>query len=216
MKIILLGPPGAGKGTQAKLISDEFNIPHISTGDIFRKEISKETPHGLEAKKYIDKGLLVPDEITLSIVDDRLAKEDCNKGFLFDGFPRTVRQAEELDIMLSREDVEIDATILIEVDNQLILERMTGRRICPVCGASYHIINNSSKIDGICDRCGNKLIQRDDDSHDTVNKRLSVYHKQTRPLIEYYKSKNILFTIDGAESINDTFNKICATLRREK
>lgn len=215
MKIILLGPPGAGKGTQAKLISDEFNIPHISTGDIFRKEISQKTPHGLEAKKYIDNGLLVPDEITLSIVNDRLAKEDCNKGFLFDGFPRTVKQAEELDIMLSRENIEIDATLLIEVDNQLILDRMTGRRTCPVCGASYHIINNPSKVDGTCDRCGNKLIHRIDDSEDTVNKRILVYHKQTQPLIEYYKAKNILFTIDGTESINDTFEKICATLRRE-
>lgn len=214
MKIVLLGPPGAGKGTQAKLICDEFKMPHISTGDIFRKQISENTSLGMKAKEYIDKGKLVPDKITLGIVKDRLSKDDCKNGYLFDGFPRTAMQAEDFDKILLQNNAEIDLVILIDVPDKYIIDRITGRRICPVCGESYHVINNPPKETGKCDKCGNMIIQRKDDSIDTINERLSVYHKQTCPLIEYYKRKNILSAIDGTGSINDIFQKICTILKR--
>ncbi|SMC28684.1 Adenylate kinase [Clostridium acidisoli DSM 12555] len=211
MKIVLLGPPGAGKGTQAKQISNDYNIPHISTGDMFRKNISEKTELGIKAKGYMDKGLLVPDELTIDIVKDRLSNEDCKNGFLLDGFPRTVKQAEALDSFLTE---PIDTALLIEVPRDNILERMTGRRVCPKCGASYHIKFNPSKIEMKCDVCGSELIQRKDDSVETVAERLDVYYKQTEPLVEYYKSKNVLCTVDGTKDINIVFEDIKDVLGR--
>ncbi|GAA0177908.1 adenylate kinase [Clostridium sediminicola] len=208
MKIILLGPPGAGKGTQAKLISKKFSIPHISTGDIFRKNISEETPLGVEAKKYIDKGLLVPDSLTIDITKDRLLEDDCKNGFLLDGFPRTVFQAESLDKFLKDQDKEIDSALLIDVPPEFILERMTGRRVCLNCGASYHTSFNPPKVEGICNVCGNEVIQRDDDKEDTVKERIDVYVKSTQPLINYYNKISKLFVIDGTNSIDDVFTNI--------
>jgi adenylate kinase len=212
LKIILLGPPGAGKGTQAKLITEKYAIPHISTGDIFRKNITEKTPLGIEAKRYMDDGQLVPDEVTIGIVNDRLSMEDCKKGFLLDGFPRTVKQAEALDLFLSSNAKKIDTALLIDVPKGFILERMTGRRVCPACGASYHIRFNPSKVDDKCDVCGGSLVQRKDDSEETVKERLDVYDRQTQPLIQYYKEQNILITVDGTKEINDVFEKICNVL----
>ncbi len=215
MKIILLGPPGAGKGTQAKSISEAYHIPHISTGDIFRKNITEKTPLGVEAKGYMDRGQLVPDELTINLVTDRLQNEDCKNGYLLDGFPRTVKQAEALDAFLNKNGNSIDAALLIDVPFSFILERMTGRRVCSQCGASYHVNNNPSKIEGKCDLCGGALIQRKDDSEDTVNERLDVYEKQTQPLVEYYKKNNILKTIDGTRAIDKVFEEICSLLGAE-
>jgi adenylate kinase len=211
MKIVLLGPPGAGKGTQAKQISNNYNIPHISTGDMFRKNISEKTALGIKAKEYMDKGLLVPDELTIEIVKDRLGNEDCKNGFLLDGFPRTVKQAEALDLFLTE---EIDTALLIEVPRDSILERMTGRRVCSKCGATYHIKFNPAKVENKCDVCGSELIQRKDDSVETVEERLDVYHRQTEPLVEYYKSKNVLGTVDGTKHIDDVFKDIMDVLGR--
>lgn len=216
MKIILLGPPGAGKGTQAKLISQKYSIPHISTGDIFRKNISEQTPLGIKAKSYMDKGQLVPDELTIDIVNDRLANDDCKKGFLLDGFPRTVKQAEALDKFLDSKDSKIDNALLIEVPQEFILERMTGRRVCKDCGASYHIKFNPSKIKGKCDLCGGEIVQRKDDTEETVKERLDVYSKQTAPLIQYYKNKDSLCIVDGTSEINEVFQKVCNILGSDK
>lgn len=215
MKIILLGPPGAGKGTQAKQISNKYNIPHISTGDIFRKNISEKTPLGLKAKEYMDSGLLVPDELTINIVVDRLNEEDCKNGFLLDGFPRTVEQAEALDLFLNNKKDKIDTALLIDVPKSSILERMTGRRVCPSCGASYHVIFNPTKIEGKCDTCGSPVIQRKDDCEETVKERLDVYEKQTEPLAQYYKSKKVLSSVDGSKDINVVFQDITHILGRE-
>lgn len=212
MKIILLGPPGAGKGTQAKLISEKFDIPHISTGDIFRKNISEKTPLGIEAKRYIDNGQLVPDDVTIGIVEDRLTEDDCKNGFLLDGFPRTTMQAEALDSFLNSNGRNIDTALLIEVPKEFILERMTGRRVCPSCGASYHVKFNTPKNEGKCDICGNSLIQRKDDTESTVKERLDVYDKQTQPLIQYYKGQNKLSVVAGTEEINQVFENICDIL----
>lgn len=212
MRVILLGPPGAGKGTQAKLISEKYSIPHISTGDIFRANIKGETPLGIEAKKYIDKGQLVPDEVTIGIVKDRLLKEDCEKGFLLDGFPRTVAQAEALDKFLGEIGKKLDVVLSIDVPENFILERMTGRRVCSNCGASYHIKFNSSKKEGVCDSCGDQLIQRKDDTEATVKDRLEVYAKQTYPLIDYYKNNGILSQVDGTEAIEKVFKSITSIL----
>jgi adenylate kinase len=212
MKIILLGPPGAGKGTQAKSISEAYHIPHISTGDIFRKNITEKTPLGVEAKGYMDRGQLVPDELTINLVTDRLQNEDCKNGYLLDGFPRTVKQAEALDAYLNKNGNSIDAALLIDVPFSFILERMTGRRVCSECGASYHVKNNPPKIEGKCDLCGGALTQRKDDSEDTVNERLDVYEKQTQPLVEYYKKNNILKVLDGTRAIDKVFEEICSLL----
>lgn len=212
MKIVILGPPGAGKGTQAKSICNKFSIPHISTGDIFRKHISMETSLGIEAKKYIDKGQLVPDEITISLVLERLKEEDCGDGYLLDGFPRTVFQAKALDNFLLESGSKLDTALLIDVPPDYIIERMSGRRICPSCGASYHIKFNPPEVEGKCDVCGSVLIQRKDDQEKTVVERIEVYDEETQPLIEYYKNKNLLDVVDGTKAINDVFKNICEIL----
>ncbi|MCT8976489.1 adenylate kinase [Clostridium sp. CX1] len=212
MKIILLGPPGAGKGTQAKLISDQYSIPHISTGDIFRKNISEKTPLGIEAKGYMDNGQLVPDDVTIRIVEDRLSMDDCKIGFLLDGFPRTTKQAEALDSFLNSNGQKIDTALLIDVPREFILERMTGRRVCPTCGASYHIKFNPSKNEGKCDACGSSLIQRKDDTEETVKERLDVYDNQTQPLIQYFDNQNKLSRVDGTGDIKEVFQDISNVL----
>lgn len=216
MKIVLLGPPGAGKGTQAKSISRKYSVPHISTGDIFRQNISQMTELGKEAKKYIDKGQLVPDDLTIDIVKDRLKQNDCESGFLLDGFPRTVYQAESLDEFLIEDDSNLNLALLISVPKEFILDRMTGRRVCPSCGASYHVKFNLPQQEGICDVCGSTIIQRKDDTKETVNNRLEVYDKQTQPLIEYYKTKKILSVVDGTQSINNVFKQITEILDQQK
>ncbi|EJT6171918.1 adenylate kinase [Clostridium perfringens] len=216
MKIVLLGPPGAGKGTQAKSISNRYSIPHISTGDIFRKNISENTPLGIEAKSYMDNGQLVPDEVTINMVKDRLQQDDCKNGYLLDGFPRTVHQAEALDNFLTEREESIDTALLIEVPKEFILERMTGRRVCPSCGASYHIKFNPPANNGKCDLCGSDVIQRKDDTEETVKERLDVYENQTQPLIDFYKNKKQLSVVDGTQAINEVFESICKILGSDK
>ncbi|NLK94680.1 MAG: adenylate kinase [Clostridiales bacterium] len=215
MKIILLGPPGAGKGTQAKSISNRYSIPHISTGDIFRKNISENTPLGIEAKKYIDNGQLVPDEVTINMVKSRLKEEDCKDGYLLDGFPRTVSQAEALQQFISENGETLDTALLIYVPRDFILERMTGRRVCPSCGASYHIKFNPAK-DGKCELCGSEVVQRKDDTAETVKERLDVYERQTQPLIDYYENQKLLSQVDGTKAINEVFESICDILGNNK
>lgn len=215
MKIVLLGPPGAGKGTQAKSISKRYNIPHISTGDIFRKHISELTPLGIEAKKHMDKGHLVPDELTIELIKDRLSQSDCKNGYLLDGFPRTVNQAEVLSNLLKQRDEQLNSALLIDVPKEYIIDRMTGRRVCPACGASYHIKYNPTLINGKCDLCGADIVQRKDDFEETVRERLDVYEAQTHPLIQYYSKKNLLATVDGTKAINEVFDSICKVLGSE-
>ncbi|MBZ2175255.1 adenylate kinase [Schnuerera sp. xch1] len=215
MRLVLLGPPGAGKGTQASAIVKKYNIPHISTGDIFRYNIKMNTELGKKAKTYMDKGLLVPDELVVSIVKDRLIKDDCKDGFLLDGFPRTVDQAEALDEELDKMSLKLDKVVNIEVEKDILIERAIGRRICKNCGATYHIKFNPSKKEGICDTCGEELYQRDDDKVDTVEKRIEVYHKQTKPLIDYYAEKGLLLNVDGTKSIEELFNVIVKSLEGE-
>ena len=215
VKIILLGPPGAGKGTQAKSISNRYSIPHISTGDIFRKNISENTPLGIEAKKYIDQGQLVPDEVTINMVKDRLQQDDCIGGYLVDGFPRTVSQAEALQKFIDERGESLDTALLIYVPMDFILERMTGRRVCPSCGASYHVKFNPA-VDGKCELCGSDVVQRKDDTAETVKERLDVYERQTQPLIDYYENKNLLSQVDGTKAINEVFESICGILGENK
>jgi len=211
VKIILLGPPGAGKGTQAKSISNKYSIPHISTGDIFRKNISENTPLGIEAKKYMDNGQLVPDEVTINMVKDRLQEEDCKSGYLLDGFPRTVSQAESLQEFLEGRNESLDTALLIDVPRDFILERMTGRRVCPSCGASYHVKFNPA-VDNKCELCGSEVVQRKDDTEETVKERLDVYERQTQPLIDFYRDKNLLSVVEGTRAINEVFESICEVL----
>lgn len=212
MKIVLLGPPGAGKGTQAKLISTNYSIPHISTGDIFRKNIKEKTSLGLESQTYLDKGLLVPDEVTILIVKDRLKSDDCKNGFLLDGFPRTVKQAEDLEAYLAEDNTKIDVALLIDVPDSFILQRITGRRVCSNCGANYNVLFNAPKIEGKCDICSGKLLQRKDDIEATVKDRIKVYKQQTLPLINYYNVKGNLSKIDGTETIEQVFKDACSML----
>ena len=212
MKIIMLGAPGAGKGTQAKMIAEKYGIPHISTGDIFRYNIKNGTELGKEAKKYMDQGLLVPDELTVKILLDRVAKDDCKSGYVLDGFPRTIPQAEVLEEALTKLGDRIDYAINVEVPDENIVKRMGGRRACVNCGATYHIEHVPPKKEGICDNCGSELILRDDDKPETVKNRLSVYHKQTQPLIDFYNGKGVLRTVDGTVDMKDVFNAIVAIL----
>ncbi|MGV8980444.1 adenylate kinase [Clostridium sp.] len=212
MRIILLGAPGAGKGTQAKLICEKYNITHLSTGDIFRMNIKSKTTLGLKAKEYIDKGQLVPDALTIQVVENRLLKEDCKNGFLLDGFPRTVFQAEELHKFLQSNNITLDIVLLIDVPTEFILERNVGRRICSSCGRSYHIKFNPPEKLGVCDFCGEKLIQRNDDNEETVKKRLIVYNDQTHPLIDYYWTNHCLSTVDGRDDILTVSKNIFSTL----
>lgn len=208
MKIIMLGAPGAGKGTQAKMIADKYNIPHISTGDIFRANIKNGTELGKKAKEYMDKGQLVPDELTLDLVMDRFKQDDCKNGYVLDGFPRTIPQAEALTAALEKNGEKVDYAIDVDVPDENIVRRMGGRRACITCGATYHIVYNPTKVEGKCDKCDGELIIRDDDKPETVLNRLDVYHKQTQPLIDYYKSQGILRTVDGTIDMNDVFAAI--------
>ena len=212
MKIIMLGAPGAGKGTQAKMIAEKYSIPHVSTGDIFRANIKDQTELGMEAKKYMDQGLLVPDELTVKILLDRVAKDDCKNGYVLDGFPRTIPQAEVLDKAVSELNESIDFAINVDVKDENIVKRMSGRRACLKCGATYHIEHIPPKKDGICDKCGSELVLRDDGKPETVQKRLNVYHEQTQPLIDYYNKKGILREVDGSQDMKDVFSAIVAIL----
>lgn len=212
MKIIMLGAPGAGKGTQAKMIADQYGVLHISTGDIFRANIKNNTVLGQKAKTYMDQGLLVPDELVVDLVVDRLAQDDCAKGYILDGFPRTIPQAESLDAALLQAGTEIDYAIDVEVPDANIVKRMSGRRACVKCGATYHIEHVPPKVENVCDRCGSQLILREDDKPETVLKRLGIYHEQTQPLIDYYKSRGKLVTIDGTQDMKDVFRAICDIL----
>lgn len=215
LRMILLGTPGAGKGTQAKLLCEKYEIPHLSTGDIFRKNIKEKTPLGIEAKGYIDKGQLVPDELTIQIVKDRLLEKDCHKGFLLDGFPRTLFQAEELGQFLNNIESRLDMVLLIDVPKEFIIERNTGRRICSSCGVSYHTKFHPTKESGKCDHCGGKTIQRNDDNEETIKQRLNVYTQQTQPLIEYYSANHCLCSVDGREDINSVFENICKVVKNK-
>lgn len=212
MKIVMLGAPGAGKGTQAKMLADQYAIPHISTGDIFRANIKEGTELGKKAKEFIDAGALVPDELTVDLVMDRIDHEDCKKGYILDGFPRTINQAEKLTEALSGKGGDIDYAVNVDVPDEAIVERMAGRRMCPNCGASYHVVNIPPKKDGICDRCGEELITRKDDQPETVKKRLAVYHEQTRPLYDYYKEKGLVVDVDGTKPMKEVFQAIVSRL----
>ena len=212
MKIIMLGAPGAGKGTQAKMLADKYSIPHISTGDIFRANIKNGTELGNKAKEYMDKGLLVPDELVVDLVIDRFKEDDCKKGYILDGFPRTIPQAEALDKALSAIGESVDYAVNVEVPDENIINRMGGRRACVGCGATYHIEFNPTKEEGKCDRCGEKLILRDDDKPETVKKRLDVYHDQTQPLIDYYTNSGIIKEVDGTQDMNKVFDDIVKIL----
>jgi len=212
MKIIMLGAPGAGKGTHAKKISEKYSIPHISTGDIFRANIKEGTELGKKAKEYMDQGLLVPDELTCDLVMDRIQQDDCKNGFVLDGFPRTIPQAEALTAALEKINEKMDYALDIEIADEKIVERMSGRRVCTKCGAPFHIVNIPPKTEGICDHCGGELQFRADDQPETVLKRLGVYHEQTQPLIEYYAKQGILKEIDGTKSVEEGFASIVEIL----
>lgn len=212
MKIIMLGAPGAGKGTQAKMIADKYGVPHISTGDIFRANIKNGTELGKEAKGYMDKGLLVPDELTVRLLLDRVAQDDCSNGYVLDGFPRTIPQAEVLDSELTKLGDGIDYAVDVDVPDENIINRMSGRRACLNCGATYHIVNIPPAKEGICDVCGSSLVCREDDQPETVKNRLKVYHEQTQPLIEYYKAKGVLRTVDGTLPMAEVFDAIVKIL----
>lgn len=208
MKIIMLGAPGAGKGTQAKMIADRYGIPHVSTGDIFRANVKNGTPLGQEAKQYMDQGLLVPDELTVKILLDRVAKADCQKGYVLDGFPRTIPQAKVLDEALEKLGDSIDFAVDVDVPDENIVRRMSGRRACLKCGATYHVEHIPPRQEGVCDGCGSDLVLRDDDRPETVQNRLKVYHDQTQPLIAYYSAKGILRTVDGTVEMQEVFRAI--------
>ena len=212
MKIVMLGAPGAGKGTQAKMIAEKYSIPHVSTGDIFRANIKNGTELGKEAKSYMDKGELVPDELTVRILLDRVAQDDCKNGYVLDGFPRTIPQAEVLDTELTKMGDKIDFAINVEVPDENIVRRMSGRRACLKCGATYHIVHIPPVKEGICDKCGSELVLRDDDKEETVKNRLAVYHEQTQPLIDFYDKKGVLKEVDGTVDSKDVFAAITGIL----
>ena len=212
MHLILMGLPGAGKGTQAEKISEKYGIPHISTGDMFRLAIKEGTELGKKAKRYLDEGALVPDEVTNGIVEERLSKDDCKKGFLLDGFPRTIPQAEALQQITEKLNKKLDYVIHVDVPEEKLLERLTGRRVCPTCGATYHVVNNPPKREGICDKDDAKLIQRDDDTEETVGKRLAVNLEQTKPLLEFYEKLGIVVTVNGDQPIDKVFEDIQAKI----
>lgn len=212
MKIIMLGAPGAGKGTQAKQIADKYSIPHISTGDIFRANIKEGTELGKKAKTFMDQGLLVPDDLVVDLVVDRIKQADCSNGFVLDGFPRTIPQAESLDAALEKINEKMDYAIDVDVPDENIINRMSGRRACINCGATYHVVTIPTKVEGICDRCGNSVVLRDDDQPETVKKRLDVYHEQTQPLIDYYTKQGILKSVDGTQPMGDVFAAIVSVL----
>lgn len=213
MNVILMGPPGAGKGTQAERIVNEFHIPHISTGDAFRQAMSQGTPLGVKAKEYVDQGLLVPDEITVGIVRERLQQPDCKKGFLLDGFPRTISQAESLDKILTSMETAITHVIDLKVDRKLLLDRLTGRRICKSCGATYHVMFNPPQTENKCDKCSGGLYQRSDDTAEKVGTRLDEYINKTAPLLQYYNKKGTLRQVDGEQSIDEVTAEIISLLR---
>ncbi|MBO8169409.1 MAG: adenylate kinase [Thermoanaerobacteraceae bacterium] len=215
MRLLLMGPPGAGKGTQAEMLTEKLQVPHISTGDMFRKAIKEGTELGKKAKEFMDQGKLVPDEVTVGIVKERLVELDCKNGFLLDGFPRTVAQAEALDDILDELNMELDAAVNIEVPREKLLERLTGRRICRNCGATYHVIFNPPQVEGKCDACGGELYQRSDDTEETVANRLDVYAEQTAPLIEYYKEKGLLKNINGDQEIKEVLKEIGEKIGRD-
>ena len=215
MKIVMLGAPGAGKGTQAKRIAAKFSIPHISTGDIFRANIKNNTPLGAKAKPYMDKGELVPDELVIELIMDRFAQDDCVNGYVLDGFPRTIPQAEELDKALKSVNDNLDYAIDVEVPDDNIINRMSGRRACVNCGATYHIVHNPPKVENECDTCNGELILRDDDKPETVKNRLDVYHTQTEPLLKYYTEKGILYIVDGTQDMDTVFDSICKIVGNE-
>ncbi len=212
MKIIMLGAPGAGKGTYAKQITQKYGVPAISTGDIFRENIKAGTELGKKAKGYMDAGNLVPDDLVCDLVVDRLSQDDCAKGYILDGFPRTIPQAEALTQALKNQNDEIDFALEIDMADDAIIERMAGRRVCKKCGATYHLVNIPPKKEGICDECGGEIVLRDDDAPETVKKRLAVYHEQTAPLIEYYRGLGILHTVDGAKGLEACVKEICGIL----
>ena len=212
MKIIMLGAPGAGKGTQAKQIADKYSIPHISTGDIFRANIKNGTELGKKAKQYMDQGALVPDELTCDLVMDRIQQDDCKNGFVLDGFPRTIPQAEALDAALGKINEKMDYAIDVDVPDENIVNHMSGRRACLNCGATYHLISIPPKVEGICDRCGSEIVLREDNKPETVQKRLKVYHEQTQPLIDYYKNQGILKSVDGTQPMDEVFKAIVTIL----
>lgn len=212
MKIIMLGAPGAGKGTQAKKIAEKYGVPHISTGDIFRANIKGGTELGMKAKSYMDQGQLVPDDVTIGMLLDRISEADCANGYVLDGFPRTIPQAESLTNALNERGEKMDYAVNVDVPDEAIVTRMSGRRACLACGATYHIVYNAPKTEGICDTCGEKLVLRDDDKPETVQKRLSVYHDQTQLLIDYYQAAGILVTVDGTKDLNEVFKDITVVL----
>lgn len=212
MRLIMLGAPGAGKGTQAKKIAAKYDIPHISTGDIFRANIKNQTELGKKAKGYMDQGLLVPDELVLELVADRLVQDDTKNGFVLDGFPRTIPQATSLDETLEKINSSINYSIDVDVPDENIVKRMSGRRACVNCGATYHLVHIPPTVEGKCDKCNSDLILRDDDQPETVLKRLKIYHEQTQPLIDYYKNKGVLQSVDGTKPIEEIFNEIVSLL----
>lgn len=212
MKIIMLGAPGAGKGTQAKKIAEKYGIVHVSTGDIFRANLKGGTELGMKAKSYMDQGKLVPDDVTIAMLLDRIGEADCANGYVLDGFPRTIPQAESLTEVLDKRGEKIDYVIDVDVPDEAIIDRMSGRRACVSCGATYHTVHNAPKTEGVCDACGGKLVLREDDKPETVKRRLSVYHEQTQPLIEYYQKAGILASVDGTQDLNKVFEDIVSVL----
>ena len=212
MKLLIMGRTGAGKGTQAANIKEYYNIPHISTGDMFRAAMKNGTKLGLLAKSYMEKGALVPDEVTIGIVEERLQEDDCKNGFLLDGFPRTIAQAEAFDAFLNSNNIKLDAALNVDVDASILIRRMVGRRVCKTCGATYHVEFNPSKKEGVCDNCGSPLIQRPDDTEETAVSRLATYDAQTAPLLDFYAKKNLLKTVNGDQPLDKVFDDIKAVL----